>query len=464
MPVTFGQTLQHRYRVLSLLGQGGMGAVWRAWDERLNIPVALKEMTPQPGMDPALLAGLRAQFRQEAQVLARLHHPNLVRVIDFFEESGNAYLVMDLVEGRSLADLIAARGLLPEAQVLAWADQLLDALAYCHARGVVHRDIKPQNIIITSAAEDGRGGNRPVLVDFGLVKLWDPRDPRTRTAMRGMGTPEYAPPEQHDPGSHTDPRSDLYSLGATLYHALTGQAPPTATLRIARPEVFRPPRTLAPHISPRTEAAILRAMELAQDRRWPSAAAMRGALGLGEWAGARRPGPAPRARPAGQRWWWPLAAGLAALALCALGALAGWALLREGGGRGTATPTAAVLSGSGGGATSTAMAPQPTAIATATPTPVRAMPFPGTGGTATSGTPEPTEEMGSGPGRPTSTPVPTFTPTPTLTRRPPRPTPTFTPEPLPPPPPPPPPPPTEPTEPTPPPPPPTPPEPSQREG
>ncbi len=250
MPVTFGQTLQHRYRVLSLLGQGGMGAVWRAWDERLNIPVALKEMTPQPGMDPALLAGLRAQFRQEAQVLARLHHPNLVRVIDFFEESGNAYLVMDLVEGRSLADLIAARGLLPEAQVLAWADQLLDALAYCHARGVVHRDIKPQNIIITSAAEDGRGGNRPVLVDFGLVKLWDPRDPRTRTAMRGMGTPEYAPPEQHDPGSHTDPRSDLYSLGATLYHALTGQAPPTATLRIARPEVFRPPRTLAPHISP----------------------------------------------------------------------------------------------------------------------------------------------------------------------------------------------------------------------
>jgi Serine/threonine protein kinase len=126
----------------------------------------------------------------------------------------------------------------------------LDALAYCHSQGVIHRDIKPQNIII-------RPDGRPVLVDFGLVKLWDPRDPRTKTAMRGMGTPEYAPPEQWGAG-HTDPRSDLYSLGATLYYALTGQAPATATDRIAAPTLFAPPRAFNPSIRPQTEAALLR--------------------------------------------------------------------------------------------------------------------------------------------------------------------------------------------------------------
>ena len=278
-----GQTLQNRYRILALLGQGGMGAVYRAWDLRLNIPVALKEMVPQPGIDPQALAQLRHQFYQEAQVLARLNHPNLVRVTDYFEEGGNAYLAMDFVEGQSLADLIAARGPLPEAPVLEWARQLLDALAYCHAQGVVHRDIKPQNIIITPspAPGEGRGGSRAVLVDFGLVKLWDPRDPRTRTVVRAMGTPEYAPPEQYGMAGHTDPRSDLYSLGATLYHALTGQPPLSAAERIARPEQFRLLRALAPGVSLRTGAAIMRAMELTASARFGNAAEMKAALAGG---------------------------------------------------------------------------------------------------------------------------------------------------------------------------------------
>jgi serine/threonine-protein kinase len=279
--LTPGTVLQNRYRIASPLGQGGMGAVYRAWDLRLNIPVAVKEMVPQPGIDPHTLAQLRQQFYQEAQVLARLNHPNLVRVTDYFEEWGNAYLVMDFVEGQSLADRIAAQGPLPEAQVLDWACQLLDALAYCHAQGVVHRDIKPQNIII-------RADGRPILVDFGLVKLWDPRDPRTRTVVRAMGTPEYAPPEQWGAG-HTDPRSDLYSLGATLYHALTGQAPATATDRTARPSLFIPPRQLNLSIRPETERAILRAMELAQDARWGSAAEMAAALGGGEGGAVKSP-------------------------------------------------------------------------------------------------------------------------------------------------------------------------------
>ena len=292
MTLTTGQMLQNRYRVASPLGQGGMGAVYRAWDTRLNVPVALKEMVPQTGLDPYTLAQLRQQFQQEATILARLDHPHLVRVTDFFEEAGNAYLVMNFVEGENLAERIEREGAQPEGHMLEWAGQLLDALGYCHSQGVIHRDVKPQNVII-------RSGGRAVLVDFGLVKLWDPHDPRTKTAMRGMGTPEYAPPEQYDVGlGHTDPRSDVYSLGATLYHALTGQAPPTATQRIASRSAFRPPRGLNQRISPATETAVLRAMELTVEDRFPTAQAMATALGLG----SRQPAPpAPPVRPKRER-------------------------------------------------------------------------------------------------------------------------------------------------------------------
>ncbi len=228
MPLTIGQMLQNRYRIVTLRGQGGMGAVYRAWDTRLDVPVALKELVPQPGLKAAALAKLRTQFIQEAKVLARLRHPHLVNVTDYFEEESKAYLVMEFMEGESLADRVEREGALDEAQVLTWAEQLLAALAYCHKQGILHRDLKPQNVVITPEGE-------AVLVDFGLVKLWDPNDPRTRTAIRGAGTPEYAPPEQYDTiAGHTDARSDLYSLGATLYHALTGQVPPTMTQRMVR--------------------------------------------------------------------------------------------------------------------------------------------------------------------------------------------------------------------------------------
>jgi tRNA A-37 threonylcarbamoyl transferase component Bud32 len=274
MPLDSGQIVEERYRVVRLLGQGGMGAVYRAWDTRLNRPVALKEMIPQSDLDASMLAQLRQQFQQEAQILATLVHTSLVRVTDYFSWSGNEYLVMDYVEGESLAGRIQHEGAQPEAQVLAWAGQLLDALAYCHGQGVIHRDIKPQNIIITPE-------NKAVLVDFGLVKLWDPQDPHTRTVMRGAGTPEYAPPEQYDMGlGHTDPRSDIYSLGATLYHTLTGQVPPTATQRMASPASFIPPRRANTAVSPATEAFVLKAMEIAMEQRYQSAKEMARAMGI----------------------------------------------------------------------------------------------------------------------------------------------------------------------------------------
>ncbi len=273
MPLATQTVLQNRYRIVTLLGQGGMGAVYRAWDLRLEGAVAVKEFTPQPGLDAATLAQLRDQFKQEAIVLSRLNHPHLVRVRDFFEEHGNAYLVMDLVEGESLEARILRQQIIPEQEAVTWLLQLLDALSYCHNQGILHRDIKPQNVII-----DQQGC--AILVDFGLVKLWDPNDPQTRTVLRGMGTPEYAPPEQYGKqGQSTDPRSDLYSLGATFYHALTGQAPPTASDRMADPELFRPVRALSPQVSPTTDAVLLRALEPARQQRWNTANEMAAALG-----------------------------------------------------------------------------------------------------------------------------------------------------------------------------------------
>ena len=189
MPLETGHILQNRYRIVALLGQGGMGAVYRSWDLRLKKPIALKEMVPQPGLDAEMLKQFRTQFEQEAVILGKLRHQHLVPVTDYFEEDGRDYLAMEFVEGENLAAKITREGPLPEPQVVAWAGQLLDALAYCHECGVVHRDIKPQNVVITPKGS-------AVLVDFGLVKLWDPTDPQTRTVMRGVGTPEYAPPEQ----------------------------------------------------------------------------------------------------------------------------------------------------------------------------------------------------------------------------------------------------------------------------
>ncbi len=383
MTLQKGQVLQDRYRVIEPLGEGGMGAVYKAWDARLELFVAVKELVPQPGLDARALDQLRRQFRREATVLARLDHPHLVRVTDFFEEGGNVYLVMNLVEGESLAERIAREGPLPEAEVLIWAGQLLDALAYCHRAGVVHRDVKPQNVILQ---QDGRA----VLVDFGLVKLWDPQDPRTRTAIWGA-TMEYAPPEQLGlGGGHTDPRSDLYSLGATLYHALTGQAPPMATERVAEPERFVPPRAVVPGIGKRTEAAVVKALSLPMAERFHSADEMAQALGV---ATGEAPAGRARRRKGFRAWGW------AAGALIVLGVVAGAVLGTGGrGGRGTPTPS------SEAGATSPAVpaetrgSPTPSATVTVVLLPTA---------TATStGTPTPS---------PTATRTPTFTPSPTLT-------------------------------------------------
>jgi tRNA A-37 threonylcarbamoyl transferase component Bud32 len=275
MLLTAGQILRDRYRILSPLGQGGMGAVYRAYDAALDREVAIKQLRPDLGESDEELEQTRQQFQREARILATLSHPNLPRVTDYFDQDHDQFLVMDFVEGQSLSEIVKATDQgLDENQVLDWADQLLSALEYIHQHKIIHRDVKPANIRLTS---DGR----IFLVDFGLAKALDPTHPQTASIMRGRGTAEYAPPEQYDTGlGHTDARSDIYSLGATLYHLLAGRAPATATQRMADPDKFKPLDTQGVAISPQVQRVIARAMELTRNSRFATASDMQTALRL----------------------------------------------------------------------------------------------------------------------------------------------------------------------------------------
>ena len=266
MPLTPGQILRERYRIDELLGQGGFGAVYRAWDLSLDGPVALKESLET---SPAA----QKQFELEARLLFKLRHPNLPRVTDHFSlPDQGQYLVMDYVEGQDLDDLLDSSGRpLPPDQVLPWILQVCDALAYLHAQNppIIHRDIKPANIRITPQGQ-------AVLVDFGIAKLFDPAQ-RTTTGARAV-TLNYSPPEQFGMGA-TDARSDVYALGATLYHILTGQPPAPAVDLLAG---VSPPARPAHQTNPLVPAHISQAIEVAmrpnRSERWASVAELRAAL------------------------------------------------------------------------------------------------------------------------------------------------------------------------------------------
>ncbi len=276
MSLTTGQILQNRYRIVKLLGQGGFGAVYRAWDLQLNLPRALKE-----NLDTSP-ASVR-QFFQEASILARLSHPSLPHVYDHFELPGQGqYLVMEFVEGESLEERVnRAGGGLPEAQLLPWIEQVCAALSYLHSYTppVIHRDIKPANIKITPQGQ-------AVLVDFGIAKLHQPGGATTAGAR--AVSPGYSPFEQYGRGQ-TDARSDVYALGATCYAVLTGQEPLESVVR-AQGQPLAAPSSLSPAVSSRVERAVLTAMQMQPDQRYQSAAEFKAALS-GQALLARRRAP-----------------------------------------------------------------------------------------------------------------------------------------------------------------------------
>ncbi|MBN1261052.1 MAG: protein kinase [Anaerolineae bacterium] len=261
------QILSNRYMVMEKIAEGGMGAIYQAQDRRLQARVvAIKEMNalaiPETERQRVL-----ASFAQEAELLARLDHPNLVRVTDRFQEGERHYMVMEFIEGETLETIMEARTApFTEGEVLAWAEQLCDVLAYLHNQDppIIYRDIKPSNIMLVAGDPD----NTLKLIDFGIARFYKPGK---RKDTIQFGTEGYAPPEQYGQ-TQTDERADVFALGAMLHQMLTLRDPSSELWN------FPPLRKLSPAVGKRVEAAIAKAVAMKKESRHQNMAAMWEAL------------------------------------------------------------------------------------------------------------------------------------------------------------------------------------------
>ena len=210
-----GRVIAGRYRLEETIGRGAMGTVWRAWDEILDRVVAVKELRISDSLPPEERGKAFQRTHREARTAARLSHPGLVTVFDVAEEDGRPWIIMELVEASSLDQIIEQDGPLPPHRAAEAGRQLLSALATAHAAGVLHRDVKPSNVLLTD-------GGRAVLTDFGIATFQG--DPKLTQTGMVMGSPGFTAPERIQ-GNPATPASDLWSLGATLYAAVQGHGP-----------------------------------------------------------------------------------------------------------------------------------------------------------------------------------------------------------------------------------------------
>jgi tRNA A-37 threonylcarbamoyl transferase component Bud32 len=283
-----GRVIAGKYEISEYVGGGGMGAVYRAHQKSIDKDVALKVMHPEMASDPKFAE----RFQREARAASRLDHVNSMRVMDFGQEpDGVLYIVMELLDGRSLLDVVRDDPPLSDDRIVGILSQVLAALAVAHGMGIVHRDLKPENVMILAArSDDGDSIDLVKVCDFGIAKLADPRSDeksdrsKEKLTSQGMmiGTPEYMSPEQAR-GDPLDSRSDLYSVGVILFQLITGRIPfeGETAFGIALKHVtdlVPKPSSINPQVSPALEAVCLKALQKRREDRYLTAREMRAEL------------------------------------------------------------------------------------------------------------------------------------------------------------------------------------------
>ncbi len=258
-----------KYTVAKKIGEGGFGITYKALQAGLSRIVCIKEYFPAgkcvrethartvyvQGTSENLFEKYRQSFVREAKMLATLHHPNIVEVIDVFDENNTSYMVMDFIEGRSLQNIVDSRGPLPYPEVVNYIAQVTNAVGYIHDRHILHRDIKPDNIMITA-------DYKAILIDFGSAREFEQDKTQVHTSMLTHG---YAPTEQYTANSRKGSYTDIYAIGATMYFILTGHVPLEAAARLTEP--MATPKELAPDIPEEANRTILKAMQLKAENR-----------------------------------------------------------------------------------------------------------------------------------------------------------------------------------------------------